>query len=281
MKSIFEPNSDPVIVPSASTTGTLEVFWTADERLTSPYRWNYYYRYDASFSAAPTLESLRGLDHAQIMAQAQGSGFTVVTKRPRDLHLRWIAQLDTISRTPVEGRPIREWLRFEGISLWQFLPEVCYSDCGGSIAGNRRIDRIPFRFDRTVPAVSSGPGRAMERSPENGGLVDFPAVRSSGGMPILRDRIPRSPGKAQDRPPRRSVSPIGRRPAGRHSGVCVLAAEDSAIRESHRMRYLFLPEIQQFTRDAGLEFLGACEWLTDKAPGLESWSVACIAQLRA
>jgi SAM-dependent methyltransferase len=57
--------------------------------------------------------------------------------------------------------------------------------------------------------------------------------------------------------------------------------QTTAIRESHRMRYLFLPEIQNFTRDAGLEFLSACEWLTDMAPGLESWSVACIAQLRA
>jgi SAM-dependent methyltransferase len=55
----------------------------------------------------------------------------------------------------------------------------------------------------------------------------------------------------------------------------------TAIRESHRMRYLFLPEIQQFTRDAGLEFLSACEWLTDKAPCLDSWSVVCLASHRA
>jgi SAM-dependent methyltransferase len=54
--------------------------------------------------------------------------------------------------------------------------------------------------------------------------------------------------------------------------------QTTAIRESHRMRYLFLPEIQQFTHDAGLEFLGACEWLTDKTPGLDSWSVVCLAR---
>lgn len=54
--------------------------------------------------------------------------------------------------------------------------------------------------------------------------------------------------------------------------------QTTAIRESHRMRYLFLPEIQQFTRDAGLEFLGAYQWLTDEAPGLDSWSVACLAR---
>ena len=57
--------------------------------------------------------------------------------------------------------------------------------------------------------------------------------------------------------------------------------QTTAIRESHRMRYLFLPEIQQFTQDAGLEFLGAWQWLTDKAPGLDSWSVVCLARHRA
>jgi virginiamycin A acetyltransferase len=126
MKSIVDPNSDSVSPSDTPAKGTLEVFWTADERLTSSYRWHYFYRFDASSSAVPALKSLQGLDHAQIMAQAQGSGFTPVTKRPRDLHLRWIAQLDAISRTPIEGRPLREWLRFEGISLWQFLPECCY-----------------------------------------------------------------------------------------------------------------------------------------------------------
>ena len=126
MKSMFEPNSDSASVSRKPATGTLEVFWTADERLTSSYRWHYFYRFDASSSAVSALESLRGLDHAQIIDRAGGVGFTAVTKRPRDLHLRWIAQLDAISRTPVEGLPLREWLRFEGISLWQFLPENCY-----------------------------------------------------------------------------------------------------------------------------------------------------------
>lgn len=57
--------------------------------------------------------------------------------------------------------------------------------------------------------------------------------------------------------------------------------QSTVIRESHRMRYLFLPEIQQFTRDADLEFLGSWQWLMDKDPGLDSWSVVCLARHRA
>jgi hypothetical protein len=145
MKSIFEPNSDPAIVPSAPATGTLEVFWTADERLTSPYRWNYFYRFDASSCAEPALESLRVLDHATVVEQAKGFGFTAVTKRQRDLHLQWITQLDAISRTPIGGRPLREWLRFEGISLWHFLPEVCY--LGSAAPLQETVELIEYLTD--------------------------------------------------------------------------------------------------------------------------------------
>ncbi len=56
--------------------------------------------------------------------------------------------------------------------------------------------------------------------------------------------------------------------------------QTTVIRESHRMRYLFLPEVQQFTLDVGLQFLGASEWLTDNPPSLDSWSVLCMAQLQ-
>ncbi len=57
--------------------------------------------------------------------------------------------------------------------------------------------------------------------------------------------------------------------------------QSTSIRESHRMRYLFLPEIQQFAQNADLEYLGAWQWMTDKTPGLDSWSVVCLARHRA
>jgi SAM-dependent methyltransferase len=54
--------------------------------------------------------------------------------------------------------------------------------------------------------------------------------------------------------------------------------QTTAVRESHRLRYLFLPEVQQFALDAGLEFLGAWQWLTDREPSPDSWSVVSLAR---
>lgn len=45
------------------------------------------------------------------------------------------------------------------------------------------------------------------------------------------------------------------------------------IRETHRMRYLFMPEIRQFAREAGLEVVETREWMTSRDPGLDTWSV--------
>lgn len=145
MKSVSEPNSNPTVASGNLARGTLEVFWTADERLTSSYRWNYFYRLDPLSSSGSVLESLVGLDHAQIVNQAGRAGFTAVTKRPRELQLRWITQLDAISRTPLERRPIREWLRFEGISLWQFVPESCY--LGTAVPLQETIELIEYLSD--------------------------------------------------------------------------------------------------------------------------------------
>ena len=45
------------------------------------------------------------------------------------------------------------------------------------------------------------------------------------------------------------------------------------IRETHRMRYLFMPEIQFFAKQASLEIVDAREWMTEREPGLDTWSV--------
>lgn len=47
------------------------------------------------------------------------------------------------------------------------------------------------------------------------------------------------------------------------------------VKEQHRMRYLFRPEIEMFAKNANLEICGAHAWMTDQEPGLESWS-ACF-----
>jgi SAM-dependent methyltransferase len=50
------------------------------------------------------------------------------------------------------------------------------------------------------------------------------------------------------------------------------------LRERHRMRYLFLPELEIMLQQVGLELGGAFEWMTGKAPGLDTWGVCCVAR---
>jgi len=47
------------------------------------------------------------------------------------------------------------------------------------------------------------------------------------------------------------------------------------IREQHRMRYLFLPEVRQYLQNAGLQYLFAEEWLTRSLPSPQTWGVCC------
>lgn len=49
------------------------------------------------------------------------------------------------------------------------------------------------------------------------------------------------------------------------------------VRESHRMRYLTLDEIQSFSREAGLRVLDAREWMTGRQPGSDTWGVCAVA----
>ena len=65
-----------------------------------------------------------------------------------------------------------------------------------------------------------------------------------------------------------------------------LTIEDKAtkrkerIEESHRMRYLFLPEVREYLRAGGFELAFAYKWLSDKEPDFDSWQVCCGAVLR-
>lgn len=50
------------------------------------------------------------------------------------------------------------------------------------------------------------------------------------------------------------------------------------IKESHRMRYLFKPEIEFFCTKNGLKITEILEWMTDKEPGFESWCGVVIGE---
>jgi len=45
------------------------------------------------------------------------------------------------------------------------------------------------------------------------------------------------------------------------------------LNETHQMRYLFQPEIAGLCETTGLKILDVKEWMTDKKPGLGTWSI--------
>lgn len=52
----------------------------------------------------------------------------------------------------------------------------------------------------------------------------------------------------------------------------------SEIRETHRMRYLFLPEVQQMLLTTGFSLLAAEEWLTSARLGFSSWNAVVVSR---
>ena len=52
------------------------------------------------------------------------------------------------------------------------------------------------------------------------------------------------------------------------------------IRETHNMRYWFLPEIEHLIKEAGFEMLNHGEWMTEKQPGFDTWGVYMVARIQ-
>ena len=49
------------------------------------------------------------------------------------------------------------------------------------------------------------------------------------------------------------------------------------LRETHRMRYLFKPELELFLKGAGLSIIESTEWMTGKEAGFDTWGVCFVA----
>lgn len=52
------------------------------------------------------------------------------------------------------------------------------------------------------------------------------------------------------------------------------------INETHKMRYFFVPEIDNFLYNCKMEILNYGEWLTNLKPSNHTWGVYCIAELK-
>jgi len=53
------------------------------------------------------------------------------------------------------------------------------------------------------------------------------------------------------------------------------SGKTNGIRETHRMRYLFLPEIMEYLEGAGLQHSFSVRWLDDTAPDDMTWYMCC------
>lgn len=50
------------------------------------------------------------------------------------------------------------------------------------------------------------------------------------------------------------------------------------IQEQHKMRYFFMPEIEQLLSVSGFRLIHTEEWLTKKKPGADTWGVTFVAK---
>ncbi len=55
-----------------------------------------------------------------------------------------------------------------------------------------------------------------------------------------------------------------------------VSGKTEEIKETHRMRYLFQPEVELLARSSRLEVIEAQEWMTRKEPGFDTWGVCFI-----
>lgn len=50
----------------------------------------------------------------------------------------------------------------------------------------------------------------------------------------------------------------------------------SEINGTHSMRYLFKPEVEHFLKLSGLKEKYCAEWMTNKLPSIDAWSIYFI-----
>ncbi len=48
--------------------------------------------------------------------------------------------------------------------------------------------------------------------------------------------------------------------------------------ETHRMRYLFVPELEYLLNEAGFKLVAVHEWMSENPPGLSSWGACFVAK---
>jgi hypothetical protein len=55
------------------------------------------------------------------------------------------------------------------------------------------------------------------------------------------------------------------------------AAKIQQLQETHRMRYLFLPELERIIKECGLQLLASQAWMSDCPMNCEQWAGFIVA----
>lgn len=56
------------------------------------------------------------------------------------------------------------------------------------------------------------------------------------------------------------------------------SGEVEEVRETHRMRYLFRPEVEYLVKNSGMSVIEASEWMTGRDTGFDTWGVCFVVQ---
>ena len=57
-----------------------------------------------------------------------------------------------------------------------------------------------------------------------------------------------------------------------------LTGDSETLRETHRMRYLFTPEVEMALEHAEMHLIDSKGWMTDEAPGFGTWGACFVAR---
>jgi SAM-dependent methyltransferase len=57
-----------------------------------------------------------------------------------------------------------------------------------------------------------------------------------------------------------------------------VSGDTETLRETHRMRYLFTPEVEAALNRAGMDLVDSKGWMTDEAPGFGTWGACFVAR---
>jgi SAM-dependent methyltransferase len=58
----------------------------------------------------------------------------------------------------------------------------------------------------------------------------------------------------------------------------IVTGEEETLHETHRMRYLFTPEVELALATAGMTLVDSRAWMTDDPPGFDSWGACYVAR---